>query len=112
MAEKTGYLFATKQGRPLRTENIRRLLRRAAGRTLGFHVFRRYRAAVLRKARVPEDLIKLWLGHAQDLTDRYAAQLRNDVEYRQEWAERVGLGFSCDTCDTKTSLPSDAQKAA
>jgi integrase len=112
VSEKTGYLFATKQGKPLRTENIRRFLRRAAGRTIGFHVFRRYRAAVLRKARVPEDLIKLWLGHAQGLTDRYAAQLRDDVAYRQEWCERVGLGFNCDTCDTKTSLQSDDEKAA
>jgi hypothetical protein len=66
----------------------------------------------LRKERVPEDLLKLWFGHAQDLTDRYAAQLRDDVAYRQEWAERVGLGFNCDTCDTKTSLQSDDEKAA
>src|SRR6266702_2490027 len=28
------------------------------------------------------------------LTDRYAAQLRDDVAYRSEWCKRAGLGFS------------------
>ncbi len=112
VACKSGYLFSTREGRPLLSENVRRVLRRAAGMTVGFHAFRRYRAAVLRKALVPEDLIKLWLGHAQNLTDRYAMQLRDDVAYRSEWAERAGLGFDCDTCDTKTQLKADSQKAA
>lgn len=112
VAERTGFVFSTRQGKPLRTENIRRRLRQAAGRTVGFHVFRRYRAAVLRKARVPEDLIQLWLGHAQGLTDRYAAQLRDDLAYRQEWCERAGLGFNCDTCDTKMQSESLNEKVA
>jgi hypothetical protein len=42
---------------------------------------------------VPENLIKLWLGHSQNLMDRYAPQLRYDVAYRREWSEKVGLGF-------------------
>ena len=88
-----GYLFATRKGKPLSHRNVRRALKRAAGRSIGFHAFRRFRAAVLRKARVPEDLIKLWLGHAGNITDDYAAQLREDVAFRQEWAARVGVGF-------------------
>jgi integrase len=112
IADKNGFLFASRQGKPLRTENIRRVLRKAAGRTIGFHVFRRYRAAVLVRAQAPDALIKLWLGHAQSLTDRYALQLRDDVAYRQEWAERVGLGFVCDTCDTRNVATSDARRAA
>lgn len=112
VAGKNGYLFSTKKGRPLLSENVRRVLRQAAQMTVGFHAFRRYRAAVLRKARVPEDLIKLWLGHAQNLTDRYAAQLRDDVAYRSEWAERAGLGFDCDTCDTQSQPKADSQEAA
>jgi hypothetical protein len=63
------------------------------GSPLGW-ALRLYRAAVLRKAQIPEDLIGLWLGHAQNLTDRYAAQLRDDVAYRSEWCKRAGLGFS------------------
>jgi integrase len=109
---KSGYLFSTRQGKPLLTENVRRALRQAAGPKVGFHVFRRYRAAVLRKARVPEDLIKLWLGHARNLTDLYAAQLRDDVAYRQEWCERAGLSFNCDTCDTKMQSDSNNERAA
>jgi hypothetical protein len=34
------------------------------------------------------------MGHAnKDVTDKYAEQLKDDVEYRQEWAEKIGLGF-------------------
>lgn len=62
---------------------------------VGFHAFRRFRASVLRKARAPEDLLRLWLGHAsKSVTDDYARQLHEDLPFRQEWAERVGLGFS------------------
>ena len=49
---------------------------------------------MLRKAQIPEDLITMWLGHARTLTDRYAGQLREDEQYRGEWCERAGLGFS------------------
>jgi integrase len=60
----------------------------------GVHAFRRFRISVLRKARAPEDLISLWLGHAgQSGTDDYARQLRTDVSLRKEWAEKCGLGF-------------------
>jgi hypothetical protein len=59
----------------------------------GYHAFRRFRFAVLRKAGVPDDLIKLWLGHSQNLIDLYAAQLRYDETYRREWCEKAGLGF-------------------
>lgn len=59
-----------------------------------FHSFRRFRTSYLRKNRVPWDLQKLWLGHAnKDVTDRYAEQLKEDVEWRKQEAERVGLGF-------------------
>ena len=99
---KPGYLFATRDGKPLSTGNVRKALKRAAGRAVGFHAFRRFRAAVLRKARVPEDIIKMWLGHARNLTDVYAMQLREDVAFRQEWAARAGLGFDvCANCDNR-----------
>jgi hypothetical protein len=48
----------------------------------------------MQKAGVPEDLIKLWLGHSQSLIDLYAAPLRVDEGYRREWCERAGLGYS------------------
>jgi hypothetical protein len=49
---------------------------------------------VLRKARVPEDLIVMWVGHSQKLTDRYALQLREDEIYWSEWGERAAVRFS------------------
>jgi integrase len=93
VAGKSGYLFATAKGRPLQPRNVLRILH-DTGKRVGFHAFRRYRAAVLRKAQVPEDLITLWLGHARTLTDHYATQLREDVGFRSEWCERAGIGFS------------------
>jgi integrase len=93
IVDKQRYLFATANGKPLQQRNVLRVLH-ATGKPVGFHAFRRYRAAVLRKAQVPEDLIGMWLGHAQNLTDRYAEQLREDMVYRAEWCKRAGLGFS------------------
>jgi len=83
-------------GRSLPACNVFRVLH-GTGKRVGFHAFRRYRAAVRRKARVPEDLINLWLGHARTLNDRYARQLREDKKYRSDWGEwcaLTGLGFS------------------
>jgi hypothetical protein len=49
----------------------------------------------LRKNRVPWDLEKFWIGHAnKDVTDKYAAQLKEDVEWRKDVAEKTGLGFA------------------
>jgi hypothetical protein len=54
---------------------------------------RRFRTTWLRKQRTPEDLIRFWLGHAkQSVTDGYS-KLRDDVEFRKQVAENVGIGF-------------------
>ncbi len=59
------------------------------------HCFRRFRTAVLKKSTLcPEHLRKFWLGHEiRDITDEYAEQLHEDVEWRQEIAAQVGIGF-------------------
>ena len=91
---KSGYLFAAKSGRPLQQRNVLRALH-ATGKKVGLHAFRRFRTETLRRARVPEDLIKLWLGHSkQTVTDFYASGLEKDEAWRREWCERAGLGFS------------------
>ena len=70
-----------------------------------FHAFRRFRTAHLRKNRVPWDLQKLWLGHAnRDVTDRYAEQLKEDVEWRKEVAENTGLGFELPAVERSVGL--------
>jgi len=90
---KSGYLFATASGRPLIQRNVLGMLH-ATGKKVGFHAFRRFRTETLRRARVPEDLIKLWLGHSKNtVTDFYASGLNKDLAWRREWCDRVGLGF-------------------
>lgn len=102
-----GYLFGTKNGRPLAQRNVHR----AVGR--GLHQFRRFRTEALRKARVPEDLIGLWLGHApKSVTDLYAGGLQNDRAWRREWCERVGLGFAVGLVGARKNASIDLQRAA
>ena len=84
----------------------------SAGKRGGFHAFRRFRFAVLRKAGVPDNLIKQWLGHSQNLIDLYAAQLRLDVAYRREWCERAGLGFDLGELGYKSEVPIRPSRAA
>jgi integrase len=93
VANKSGYLFPTASGKPLGQRNALRALH-STGRKIGLHSFRRFRTETLRRARVPEDLIKLWLGHSKEsVTDFYAGGLQNDLAWRQDWCEQVGLGF-------------------
>ncbi len=89
----SGFLFQTDTGLPLGQSNILRDSLHNFG-VEGFHCFRRFRTSHFRKNRIPWDLEKFWIGHAsKDITDKYAEQLKDDMEYRREWAERVGLGF-------------------
>jgi integrase len=101
---RKGHLFTTRAGRLLDSRNVLDVLQRA-GRQGGYHAFRRFRFAVLRKAGVPDDLIKLWLGHSQNLIDLYAAQLRYDETYRRGWCERAGLGFELGELGYKWDVP-------
>jgi integrase len=107
----SGFLFQSESGRPLTQRNvlrdglgkIRRDMKLEDG--TAFHAFRRFRTAHLRKNRVPWDLQKLWLGHAnKDVTDRYAEQLKEDVEWRKEVAENAGLGFRLPTAESSVGL--------
>lgn len=94
LAGKSGYLFATRSGRPMAQRNLHRAIHET-GIRVGFHAFRRFRTETLRRARVPGDLERLWLGHTQKtVTDLYATGVQNDREWRREWFERAGLGFS------------------
>jgi len=107
----SGFLFQSESGRPLTQRNvlrdglgkIRRDMQLEQGKA--FHAFRRFRTAHLRKNRVPWDLQKLWLGHAsKDVTDRYAEQLKEDVEWRKQEAEKAGLGFKLPSIESSVGL--------
>jgi len=109
---KTGYLFATASGRLLSQRNVLRTLHGLAGK-IGFHAFRRFRTETLRRARVPEDLLRLWLGHAErSVTDAYANGLREDRAWRQEWCERAGLGFQLGYNGLRNVVQIDSAKVA
>ena len=93
VAGKSGLLFSTRDGKPLLQRNVLRSLY-AAGSPCGFHSLRRFRTQILRRNRAPEDLIKLWLGHAKtSVTDLYAEGLREDLQFRRHWCGQIGLGF-------------------
>jgi integrase len=102
---KDGFLFQTASGKPLTQRNVSRDGLSKIRRDLkldqngkSFHAFRRFRSAHLRKSRVPWDLEKFWLGHAnKSIGDRYAEQLKEDVEWRKRVAEETGLGFKLPT---------------
>lgn len=94
VAGKSGYLFATKSGRPLSPRNVLRALYQIADRKIGFHSCRRFRVTHLRKSRVPEDLLRYWIGHAdKSITDGYS-KVKEDRAFRTLHAETAGLGFS------------------
>src|SRR6202007_1877310 len=95
---RTGLLFVNEKGRPLAQSNVLRrnlhpLLKELETETVGFHTFRRFRTTPLRKNRVPEDLLRFWIGHAnKTITDTYC-KVQEDIAFRQEVADKVGLGF-------------------
>jgi integrase len=107
-----GFLFSSASGRPLTQRTV---LRDGFGKIrkdlsldqdgMGFHAFRRFRTAHLRKSRVLWDLEKFWLGHAnKNVTDKYSEQLKTDVEWRKEVAEYTGLGFKPPTVESSVGL--------
>ena len=110
---RSGYLFSTKSGGALQQRNVLRALH-ATGKKVGLHAFRRFRTETLRRARVPEDLIRLWLGHSkQTVTDLYAGGLENDEAWRREWCERAGLGFSLvGLLGLQNASPREAERVA
>jgi integrase len=108
---KFGYLFAAASGRPLQQRNVLRVLH-AKGKKGGFHAFRRFRTETLRRACVPEDLIRFWLGHSKStVTDFYAGGLTKDLAWRREWCDRVGCGFQLGNSGLQPLMPFDAAKS-
>jgi integrase len=114
VGERTsGFLFRNKNGNSLSQTNLLRrglhpALKKLGQPKAGFHAFRRFRTTWLRKNRTPEDLIRFWLGHADEtVTDGYS-KLREDVQYRKEVADKIGLGFeiSPQTPDVIPNVPS------
>ena len=100
----SGFLFRTRQGNPLSDSDIlgRHLhpaLEHSGQEQFGHHAFRRFRVTWLRRQRCPADLRHFWLGHAGRTVEDYYDRLREDVEFRKQTVEEVGLGFELPTLE-------------
>lgn len=103
---KTGFLFQSREGKPISSSNVIRRHLHPALKALGYvnphtgdhkagnHAFRRFRNTYLRNyTPCPDGLQKFWLGHAgETMTDLYD-KVKEDLQFRLEWAEKCGIGF-------------------
>jgi integrase len=125
---KSGFLFASRTGKPLSSSNIIRRHLHPALKKLGYvnprtgdhkagtHAFRRFRNTYLRnKTGCPEGLRNYWMGHAGNTMDDLYDKIKEDVEFRKEWAEKSGCGFELPAVVPnvpKTEPKAEAAKAA
>ena len=96
----SGFLIQSSRGTPLARSNVLRrslhkILQEMGREKSGFHGFRRFRITHLRKQRVMEVLLRIWVGHStHGITDNYTVEsLKADAEFRSATAEEAGLGF-------------------
>jgi len=99
-SRKSGFLFETSGGLPMSARNIMRdslhpVLKKMDRETAGFHIFRRFRESILQMSEARTLLIDSWMGHANaEMSGRYGKQLLKNVQWRQGWGAKVGLGFT------------------
>ena len=105
-----GYMFATSQGRSLQQRNVLRVLHEV--RPVGFHAFRGFRLTWLRRNGTPRDLERYWMGHAAEEVGDLYSKLKDDVAFRQEWAERVGLGLELVHIGPQNTASAESERVA
>lgn len=117
-ARESGFLFESANGTmpwpgSVYRDGLKPLLKKLGRNHVRFHAFRRFREATLQRSEVRQILIDYWMGHENaDMSSRYGKQLTEDREFRQQWAEKIGIGFelqqvsqpasdlNCATCAT------------
>jgi len=97
---KGGYIFQTRNGKPIGQSNILRrtlhpVLCRLGIQQCGFHAFRRFRNTYLRNhTSCASGLRNFWLGWSgTGMSDHYD-KIREHAEFRLEVAKRAGIGFT------------------
>ena len=103
---KAGFLFCTRNGKPVGSSNIIRRHLHPALKQLGFinshtgthkagnHAFRRFRNTYLRNyTQCTEGVRNFWMGHSDESMDELYDKIKEDAEFRRECAERCGFGF-------------------
>jgi integrase len=97
---ESGFIFETSSSLPLYPRNVARdslhpILKKMGRAPAGFHIFRRFREAILQMSDARTLLIDYWMGHSNgEMAGRYGKQLLNNARWRQECAAKVGLGFA------------------
>ncbi len=122
---KSGFLFASRTGKPLSSSNIIRRHLHPALKKLNYinphtgthkagnHAFRRFRNTYLKNyTDCPKGLYDYWLGHAgEDMSDLYD-KIREDVPFRKMWAEKSGFGFELPSVVPNVPKKEDQSEAA
>ncbi|MFY9645055.1 MAG: tyrosine-type recombinase/integrase [Terriglobales bacterium] len=103
---KSGFLFSTRNGKPVSSSNVIRRHLHPALKKLGYinphtgthkagnHAFRRFRNTYLRnKTQCPDGLRNYWMGHAGTSMDDLYDKIKEDAQFRKLWAEKCGFGF-------------------
>jgi integrase len=104
---KSGLLFRTRNGKQLSQSNILRRHLHPALAAVGFekagnHAFRRFRDTFLKNhTTCPEGVLRFWLGWGSEDMSGHYDQIKNDVAFRKDVANRCGVGL-----DVPTSLAS------
>ncbi len=111
---KDGLLFCTASGKPLCPRNVLRdvlhpILLQLKQPQMGFHFLRRFRESVLQMSEARALLVDCWMGHEnREMGTRYAKQLVENVEWRKEWAEKIGLSFNLTSLQLEVGKPAKA----
>lgn len=116
-ARTTGLLFQTSTGAQLLQSNtlqdsLHPILAKLDHVKGGFNIFRRFRITHLEKSDCPDALKHFWSGHAQKhISERYV-KLLGERQFRLDWAERIGLGFTLPGSVGRLGRPSMVPKVA
>lgn len=102
----SGFLFCTRNGKPLGPSNILRRRLHSALKKLGLadpatgthklgnHAFRRFRNTHLpNRTQCPEGLQEFCLRHTDEIMDDNYNNIEQDLESRKVWAEKCAFGF-------------------
>ena len=122
---KSGFLFASRNGKPLGSSNVIRRHLHPALKELNYvnphtgthkagnHAFRRFRNTYLKNyTDCPKGLYDYWLGHAgKDMSDLYD-KIREVVPFRKMWAEKSGFGFELPSVVPNVPKKEDQSEAA
>ena len=122
---KSGFLFTSRNGKPLSSSNVIRRHLHPALKELGYvnpydgthkagnHAFRRFRNTYLKNyTDCPKGLYDYWMGHAgKDMSD-LCDKIKEDVAFRKMWAEKSGFGFELPSVVPNVPKPAEKTEAA